>query len=134
MASLVQKSIDAGIRITSARKVILEVIEVARDHPNVDTVYRRANELDPAISLATVYRTLGLLEREGLIEKLEVGEGKARFELTRDHHDHLVDEKTGEIHEIRNAELERLKNKIAEDMGFDLIRHRLELYGRKRQT
>ena len=128
------KCLKAGMRMTSQRVIIVQEINSATDHPNVDTIYRRATEKDPSISLATVYRTVGLLDKAGIIEKLDIGDGSSRYEMARGHHDHLLDIEDGTIHEFRNTELEELKTKIADEMGFDLVSHRLELYGRKRKS
>lgn len=131
MARIIDKCLEAGVRMTSQRRNIIELIDEADDHPDVETIYRRAIAIDKTISLATIYRTVGVLEQAGLIEKLDVGDGKARYELAGEHHEHLVDVDSGEIHEFQHAELEALKEKIARDMGFELVGHRLELFGRK---
>jgi len=131
MAPVIDKCLEAGVRMTNQRRIIIELIDDADDHPDVDTIYRRAIELDNTISLATIYRTVGVLEQAGIIDKLDVGDGKARYELSGEHHEHLVDVDSGEIHEFQHAELEALKEKIARDMGFELVGHRLELFGRK---
>lgn len=117
--------------MTNQRRVIIELIDDADDHPAVETIYRRAIGIDQTISLATIYRTVGVLEQAGIIDKLDVGDGKARYELSGEHHEHLVDVDSGEIHEFQHEELEALKEKIARDMGFELVGHRLELFGRK---
>ena len=134
MAPVIDKCLEAGVRMTNQRRIIIELIDDADDHPDVDTIYRRAIELDNTISLATIYRTVGVLEQAGIIDKLDVGDGKARYELSGEHHEHLVDVDSGEIHEFQHAELEALKEKIALDMGFELVGHRLELFGRKIKT
>ena len=131
MAPVIDKCLEAGVRMTNQRRVIIELIDDADDHPDVDTIYRRAIEIDRTISLATIYRTVGVLEQAGIIDKLDVGDGKARYELSGEHHEHLVDVDSGEIHEFQHEELEALKEKIARDMGFELVGHRLELFGRK---
>lgn len=131
MAKIIDKCLEAGVRMTSQRRNIIELIDEATDHPDVETIYRRAIAIDKTISLATIYRTVGVLEQAGLIEKLDVGDGKARYELAGEHHEHLVDVDSGEIHEFQHDELEALKEKIARDMGFELVGHRLELFGRK---
>ena len=131
MAKVIDKCLEAGVRMTHQRRIIIELIDEADDHPDVETIYRRAIAIDRTISLATIYRTVGVLEEVGVIEKLEVGDGKARYEMAGDHHEHLVDVDSGEIHEFQHEELERLKETIARDMGFELVGHRLELYGRK---
>ncbi|CAI8403227.1 MAG: Ferric uptake regulation protein [SAR116 cluster bacterium MED-G04] len=131
MAKVIDKCLEAGVRMTHQRRIIIELIDEADDHPDVETIYRRAIAIDRTISLATIYRTVGVLEEVGVIEKLEVGDGKARYEMAGDHHEHLVDVDSGEIHEFQHEELERLKETIARDMGFELVGHRLELFGRK---
>jgi len=128
---VIDKCLEAGVRMTNQRRIIIELIDEADDHPDVETIYRRAIAVDKTISLATIYRTVGVLEQAGVVEKLEVGDGKARYELAGEHHEHLVDVDTGEIHEFQHEELEALKEQIARDMGFELVGHRLELFGRK---
>ena len=123
-----------NIRMTSQRQIIIQVIEESDDHPDVDQLYLRSVELDNTISIATVYRTVKLLEEAGLIERLEFGDGRSRYEEAGEHHEHLVDIETGEVHEFYNEELETLKTEIAREMGYDLIDHRLELYGKKRKN
>lgn len=131
MAKVIDRCLEAGVRMTNQRRTIIALIDEADDHPDVDTIYQRAIEIDRTISLATIYRTVGVLEQAGIIDKLEVGDGKARYELAGEHHEHLVDVDSGEIHEFQHEELEALKEKIARDMGFELVGHRLELFGRK---
>jgi Fur family ferric uptake transcriptional regulator len=128
---VIDKCLEAGVRMTNQRRIIIELIDESDDHPDVETIYRRAIAVDKTISLATIYRTVGVLEQAGVIEKLEVGDGKARYELAGEHHEHLVDVDSGEIHEFQHEELEALKEQIARDMGFELVGHRLELFGRK---
>lgn len=135
MASgLINKCLKNGIRMTSQRQIILDVIEGSEDHPNVDQLYRRAIERDRTISIATVYRTVKLLEEAEVIDRLEFGDGRARYEESGEHHEHLVDVETGEVIEFYHAELEALKEKISRDMGYELVAHRLELFGRKLKT
>ena len=131
--SLLERCLAKNIRITSQRQLIFQVIEESDDHPDVDQLYLRSVELDNTISIATVYRTVKLLEEAGLIERLEFGDGRSRYEDAGEHHEHLVDVETGEVHEFYNEELETLKSEIAREMGFDLIDHKLELYGKKRK-
>ena len=130
---LLSRCLAKNIRMTSQRQIIIQVIEESDDHPDVDQLYLRSVELDNTISIATVYRTVKLLEEAGLIERLEFGDGRSRYEEAGEHHEHLVDIETGEVHEFYNEELETLKTKIAREMGYDLIDHRLELYGKKRK-
>ena len=132
--TLLSRCLAKNIRMTSQRQIIIQVIEESDDHPDVDQLYLRSVELDNTISIATVYRTVKLLEEAGLIERLEFGDGRSRYEEAGEHHEHLVDIETGEVHEFYNEELETLKTKIAREMGYDLIDHRLELYGKKRKS
>lgn len=122
-----------GLKITEQRKIIAKVILDSTDHPNVEEVYNKAAIIDKNISLATVYRTVNLLEGYGIIEKLDFQEGKARYEAKEktDHHHHLIDLETGKVIEFRDKELEILKEKIAKKLGYKLVNHRLELYGIK---
>ena len=131
--TLLERCLAKNIRMTSQRQIIIQVIEESDDHPDVDQLYLRSVELDNTISIATVYRTVKLLEEAGLIERLEFGDGRSRYEEAGEHHEHLVDIETGEVHEFYNEELETLKTEIAREMGYDLIDHRLELYGKKRK-
>ena len=131
---LLSRCLAKNIRMTSQRQIIIQVIEESDDHPDVDQLYLRSVELDNTISIATVYRTVKLLEEAGLIERLEFGDGRSRYEEAGEHHEHLVDIETGEVHEFYNEELEKLKTEIAREMGYDLIDHRLELYGKKRKS
>ena len=132
--TLLSRCLAKHIRMTSQRQIIIQVIEESDDHPDVDQLYLRSVELDNTISIATVYRTVKLLEEAGLIERLEFGDGRSRYEEAGEHHEHLVDIETGEVHEFYNEELETLKTEIAREMGYDLIDHRLELYGKKRKS
>ncbi|MDH5723635.1 MAG: transcriptional repressor [Alphaproteobacteria bacterium] len=131
MSELEERCAEAGLKMTGQRKVILQVLGEAEDHPSVEDVYGRAKAIDSSISIATVYRTLSLLDELDLIVKHEFQEGYSRYEVNSDHHHHLVDLETGEVVEFQNDELEALKEKIARDLGYDLVDHRLELYGKK---
>lgn len=126
---------DAGLKMTDQRKVILKVLEESGDHPSVENVCERAKKLDESISIATVYRTLGLLDELGLVLKHDFGETYARFEVTpeheHEHHHHLIDTETGQVIEFQNEELERLTHKIAADLGYDIIEHTFEIFGHK---
>ena len=125
---------SAGLRMTEQRRIIARVLQEAKDHPDVEQVYSRAVQVDPAISIATVYRTVKLFEESGILEKLEFGDGRARYEdAERDHHDHLIDMQTGEVIEFVDKEIELLQDKIAKRLNYKLLGHRLELYGTKRQ-
>lgn len=119
-----------GLRITGQRRVIAQVLEDSDDHPDVEELYARASAVDPKISIATVYRTVKLFEEAGIVDKLEFGDGRARYEdAERDHHDHLIDMNSGEVIEFVDEEIEALQEKIARKLGYELRGHRLELYG-----
>ncbi len=119
-----------GLRMTEQRRVIAQVLEEADDHPDVEELYARASARDPRISIATVYRTVKLFEESGIIDRLEFGDGRARYEdADRDHHDHLIDLNSGEVIEFVEPEIEALQEKIAEKLGYRLKGHKLELYG-----
>ena len=116
--------------MTEQRRVIAQVLDAASDHPDVEELYRRASEIDPKISISTVYRTVRLFEDAGVVTRLEFRDGRARYEtLPDEHHDHLIDLKTGRVTEFRDDEIEKLQEKIAAKLGFKLVDHRLELYG-----
>ncbi len=120
---------DKGLKMTDQRRTIAQVLSESMDHPDVDQVYQRATALDPRISIATVYRTVRLFEEANILEKHDFGDGRARYEeASSDHHDHLIDIKSGEVIEFYNREIEVLKEKIARELGYDLVDHRLELY------
>ena len=128
--SLEKKCTDIGLKMTEQRRIIARVLSNASDHPDVETLYARASEVDSNISIATVYRTVKLLEESGVIERHDFGDGKARYEESSDyHHDHLIDLRSGEIIEFNNAEIERPREIIATELGYELVGHRLELYG-----
>ena len=131
MTNIEQKCAEAGLKMTGQRRVILKVLDEASDHPSVEDVYERARKLDDSVSIATVYRTLSLLDELDLVIRHEFQEGYSRYEVNWDHHHHLIDLESGEVVEFQNAELERLKVKIAHELGYDLVDHRLELYGKK---
>ena len=121
---------DQGLRMTGQRRVIAAVLSAADDHPDVEEVYRRANAVDPRISLSTVYRTLRLFEAKGILERHDFGAGRGRYEeATRRHHDHLIDIETGKVIEFRNEEIEQIQERVARELGFSLVGHKLELYG-----
>lgn len=122
--------VEHGLRMTGQRRIIAQVLGGAEDHPDVEEVYRRANERDPRISLSTVYRTIKLLSEKGIIERHDFGAGRSRYEqASREHHDHLIDIETGKVIEFKNEEIEALQNLIARRLGFKLVGHRLELFG-----
>ena len=128
--TIIERCERQGLRLTGQRRTIAAVLEGADDHPDVEELYARAAEADQTISLATVYRTVKLFEEAGILEKLEFGDGRARYEdADRDHHDHLIDIQSGEVIEFVDEEIEALQEKIARKLGYDLRGHRLELYG-----
>jgi Fur family ferric uptake transcriptional regulator len=130
VSRLEQLCLEKGLKMTDQRRVISRVLSDANDHPDVEQVYRRAVDIDNKISIATVYRTVRLLEDAGVIERLDFGDGRARFEEAREeHHHHLIDVQSGEVIEFHNDDLELLKDRIASELGYKLIGHRLELYG-----
>ena len=119
-----------GLRMTDQRRTIAKVLEDAEDHPDVEDLYLRASAVDPHISIATVYRTVKLFEEAGMLDKLEFGDGRARYEdAERDHHDHLIDLQSGEVIEFVDADIEALQERIARKLGYKLKGHKLELYG-----
>jgi Fur family ferric uptake transcriptional regulator len=122
--------IDKGLRMTEQRRVIARVLSAAADHPDVEELHRRAHALDPHISIATVYRTVRLFEEAGILERHDFRDGRSRYEeVPNEHHDHLIDIETGQVHEFRNEDIEKLQQRIAQELGFKLVDHRLELYG-----
>lgn len=130
--SIIARSSAKGLRMTGQRRVIGQVLEDADDHPDVEELHARALKIDGNISIATVYRTVKLFEEAGLLERLEFGDGRARYEdAERDHHDHLIDMQTGEVIEFVDPEIEELQERIAKRLGYRLKGHRLELYGVK---
>lgn len=128
--SIIARCEAQGLRLTDQRRTIARVLEEAEDHPDVEELHRRAAARDARISLATVYRAVKLFEESGILDKLEFGDGRARYEdAERDHHDHLIDITTGAVIEFCDPEIEALQEKIAEKLGYRLKGHRLELYG-----
>jgi len=124
--------LEKGMRMTGQRRTIARVIAEAKDHPDVEELHRRAAAIDPKISIATVYRTVKLFEDAGILERHDFGDGRARYEPVSDeHHDHLIDLNTGEVIEFTSPEIEALQEKIARELGYRLVDHRLELYGVK---
>lgn len=129
VSRLEQKCMEHGLKMTEQRRVIARVLSESDDHPDVELLYQRASQVDKKISIATVYRTVRLFEEAGIIERHDFGDGRARYEeATQEHHDHLIDLRTGTVIEFRNDEIERLQKKVAEEHGYRLIEHRLELY------
>ncbi len=122
--------VDKGMRMTDQRRVVARVLSTAKDHPDVEELYRRAHEVDPHISIATVYRTVRLFEEAGIIERHDFRDGRSRYEEAPDvHHDHLIDMRTGKVIEFVDEDIEKLQQAIAKRLGFKLVDHRLELYG-----
>jgi Fur family ferric uptake transcriptional regulator len=122
--------IEKGMRMTEQRRVIARVLSLAHDHPDVEEVYHRASEVDNKISIATVYRTVRLFEEAGILERHDFRDGRSRYEqVPEEHHDHLIDLSSGKVIEFHNDEIERLQAIIARELGFELVDHRLELYG-----
>tara|TARA_B100001173_G_C15902167_1_gene510330 strand:- start:228 stop:653 length:426 start_codon:yes stop_codon:yes gene_type:complete len=134
-----QKCLSKGVKLTEQRKIIAKVISESKeaygesDHPDVDELYNRVSKIDPKISIATVYRTVKLFEEAGILVKHDFKAGKARYELNDDHN-HLIDIKTGEIIEFVDEEIEKLQKKVAEKYGYNLVDHKLELYGVKKKS
>lgn len=121
---------EKGLRMTEQRRIIARVLSEADDHPDVESLHRRVNDLDSSISMATVYRTVKLFEEADILDRHDFGDGRARYEMTPDqHHDHLIDVNTGEVIEFRDDDIERLQRLVAEKHGYRLVDHRLELYG-----
>ena len=126
--------VERGLKMTGQRRVIARVLSEASDHPDVEELYRRASALDSRISIATVYRTVRLFEERGILERRDFGGGRARYEPSgHGHHHHLIDIETGRVIEFEDPEHERVMHAIAARLGFDLVSHRLELFGRRRQ-
>jgi len=124
-----QMAADAGMRMTDQRRVIARILSEAHDHPDVEEVYKRAAQIDDAISIATVYRTVRLFEEAGILTRHDFGDGRARYEpAPEDHHDHLIDIQSGKVIEFTNDEIERLQEEVAAKLGYRLVDHRLELY------
>ena len=133
MSSTIEtKCLEKGVRLTDQRKLIAKIMSESKDHPGVDELHKRVNKLDAKISIATVYRTVKLLEEAGIVSKHDFRGNKARYEqAAEEHHDHLIDVNTGEITEFVNEDIEKLQRQVAEKLGYKLVDHRLELYGSK---
>ena len=130
-----QRCISKGVKLTDQRRIIARVMSEADDHPDVDELYTRVSKIDTKISIATIYRTVKLFEEAGILTKHDFKGGKARYEEMREsHHDHLIDVKTGEIIEFVDEEIEKLQKKVADKYGYELVDHKLELYGVKKKT
>ena len=141
MSVIEEKCKQKGVRLTDQRKVIAKILSESKevygskDHPDVDELHKRVTKIDDKISIATVYRTVKLFEEAGILAKHDFKGGKARYEeISESHHDHLIDVKTGEIIEFVDDEIEKLQKKVAEKYGYDLVDHKLELYGTKKKT
>jgi Fur family ferric uptake transcriptional regulator len=121
--------LDKGMRMTEQRRVIARVLQASDDHPDVEELYRRASAVDPNISISTVYRTVKLFEDAGIIERHDFRDGRSRYEtLPEEHHDHLIDLRSGKVIEFRSEEIEHIQEQIARKLGYRLVDHRLELY------
>ena len=132
MNSIEEKCKIKGVRLTDQRKIIAEVMSNSNNHPDVDELHKKVNQIDKKISIATVYRTVKLFEESGIVEKHDFKGGKARYEQSPDeHHDHLIDINSGEIIEFVDKDIEILQNKVAQRLGYKLVDHKLELYGSK---
>jgi Fur family ferric uptake transcriptional regulator len=128
-ASVEDACVKSGMRMTEQRRVIARVLGSSRDHPDVEELYRRASAIDDKISMSTVYRTMKLFEDAGIIEKHDFGDGRSRYEQApEEHHDHLINLRTGKVIEFRSEEIEKLQIEVARKLGFRLVDHRLELY------
>ena len=133
--SIEQKCIVKGVKLTDQRRIIAKIMSESDDHPDVDELYKRVSIIDSKISIATVYRTVKLFEEFGILTKHEFKGEKARYEeLNESHHDHLIDVKSGEIIEFVDEEIEKLQEKVAEKYGYELVDHKLELYGVKKKS
>ncbi|MFM2130368.1 MAG: hypothetical protein RL477_1914 [Pseudomonadota bacterium] len=129
MSPLEQLCLDKGMKMTDQRRIIARVLSDSGDHPDVEELHRRASGIDPRISIATVYRTVRLFEEANILDKHDFGDGRSRYEQRPGtHHDHLINIRSGDVVEFRNEEIEALQRRIADQMGFDLVDHRLELY------
>tara|TARA_A100001011_G_scaffold400524_1_gene515902 strand:+ start:1470 stop:1898 length:429 start_codon:yes stop_codon:yes gene_type:complete len=138
MSKIEEKCKSKGVRLTDQRRLIARVMSDSKvtygskDHPDVDELHKRVNQLDKNISIATVYRTVKLFEEAGILERHDFKEGKARYEpLTEEHHDHLIDINSGEIIEFVDKDIEELQKKVAQKLGYKLVDHKLELYAQK---
>jgi len=128
--TIIERCEAKGLRMTGPRRTIAAVLQASDDHPDVEELYARASAVDAQISIATVYRTVKLFEEAGILDKLEFGDGRARYEdAERDHHDHLIDMNSGEVIEFVDPEIEKLQERIAARLGYTLKGHKLELYG-----
>jgi Fur family ferric uptake transcriptional regulator len=130
MNAIEKACVERGMRMTGPRRVIARVLAEAEDHPDVEELHRRIALIEPGISIATVYRTVKLFEDAGILARVDFRDGRTRYEPAPDsHHDHLIDLQTGQVIEFHNAEIERLQEIVARELGYRLVDHRLELYG-----
>ena len=130
--TIIERCEARGLRMTGQRRVIAQALRDSTDHPDVEELYRRASVIDSGISLATVYRTVKLFDEVGILDRLEFGDGRSRYEdADREHHDHLFDLQTGEVIEFVDSEIEVLQEKIARKLGYTLKGHKMELFGIK---
>ncbi len=130
--TIIERCEARGLRMTGQRRVIAQALQDSTDHPDVEELYRRASVIDSGISLATVYRTVKLFDEVGILDRLEFGDGRSRYEdADREHHDHLFDLQTGEVIEFVDPEIEVLQEKIARKLGYTLKGHKMELFGIK---
>lgn len=126
---LERQCLEKGMRMTEQRRVIARVLSESEDHPDVEELYRRSAKIDNRISIATIYRTVRLFEEAGILERHDFRDGRSRYEtISEEHHDHLIDVNSGIVVEFHNEEIERLQRKIAEELGYKLVDHRMELY------
>ena len=133
-ANIEERCKQKGVKLTDQRKLIAQIMSDSHDHPNVDELYKRVSKIDSKISIATVYRTVKLFEESGILTKHDFKGGKARYEeLPDSHHDHLIDVQSGEIVEFVDEEIEKLQKMVAEKLGYQLVDHKLELYGIKKK-
>ena len=132
-ADLEQRCVDAGLKMTGQRRIILQVLVMSDDHPSVEMVHQRARELDASVSVATVYRTLNVLDELNIVRRHDFNENYARFETNLKHHHHVINVGSGEVIEFEDRKLEALIEHIAARLGFELVDHKLELYGRKKK-
>ncbi len=129
LSRLEKKCAEKGLRMTSQRRTIAHALSQSNDHPDVELLHRRIQKLDAKIGMATIYRTVRLFEEAGVIEKHDFGDGRARYEeMAEEHHDHLIDMKSGKVVEFTNGEIERLQHMVAKNLGYKIVGHRLELY------
>src|SRR5947207_10077899 len=135
VSRLEQLCVERKLKMTEQRRIVARVLSDAADHPDVEQVYRRAVEIDPHISIATVYRTVRLFEEASILARHDFGDGRARYEeMPTDHHDHLIDVQSGRVIEFRNEEIEKLQEIVADQLGYELVGHRLELYAVPRRS